>query len=98
MVDIANKNSENQSQKHNNGRFDDTCDTLHTFDRKYRGDTDELNNESYECYYYEKFPPTNDEVEYQKHVLNNHPHKRLYPSLSELAEMGLKPKGKRWEI
>ena len=33
-----------------------------------------------------------------KHVLNNHPHKRLYPSLSELAEMGLQPKGKRWRI
>jgi hypothetical protein len=69
----------------------------YTKDKNY--DADSVNNESlYECYYCAKFTPTTDEIEYQKHVLNIHPQKRLYPSLSELEELRIKPKGKRWEI
>ena len=93
---------ENQSQKNANGRFGDTDDTLHDShgkDAENKNNTDSANDESlYECYYCAKFPPTTDEVEYQKHVLKSHPQKRLYPSLSELKELRIKPKGKRWEI
>ena len=52
----------------------------------------------YECYYCANFTPTTDEVKYQKHGISIHPKKRLYPTLSELKEMGIEPKGKRWEI
>ena len=55
------------------------------------------NNELYECYYCEKFSPTNNKLSYEKHVLNIHHKKRAYPFLSELKEMGIAPKGKSWE-
>ena len=93
---------ENQSQKTDTGRFGDTADTLHTLEEVSRGDSDDVDGANnkflYECYYCEKFAPTNYEIEYQRHVLNSHPQKRLYPLLSELEELGIKPKGKRWEI
>jgi hypothetical protein len=64
----------------------------------YKND-DGVNAESlYECYYCYKFPSTTDEVKYQTHVISSHPKKRLYPVLSELKEMGIEPKGKRWEV
>ena len=89
---------ENQSQKNEYRRFGDTDDILHDFEKESRKeDEDNVNNELYECYYCNKFAATS-EVEYQKHVLNSHPRKRLYPSLSELDELRIKPKGKRWEI
>jgi hypothetical protein len=86
---------ENQAQKNDVGRFGDTDDTLHNLEEKCKEDY--ANSELYECYYCNKFAPTTDEVKYQAHVLSSHPKKRLYPILSELKEMGIKPKGKRWE-
>jgi hypothetical protein len=90
--------SENQAQKNDNGRFGDTDDTIQDMEEESIEDAAGSNNESYECYYCDRFTPTNDEAKYQKHVLNSHPEKRLYPLLSELDAFGIKPKGKRWEI
>lgn len=91
---------ENREQKNDNGRLDDRDDTLHNFEEISENEKNDLpNNESlYECYYCDKFTPTSDEIKYQKHGITTHPKKRLYPTLSELKEMGIEPKGKRWEI
>jgi hypothetical protein len=103
-IDKVSPNSEveNQSQKDDNGRFVDTDDTLHDLkekDTESENKTDYPNAELlYECYYCANFTPTIDEVKYQTHVINSHPKKRLYPTLSELKEMGIEPKGKRWEV
>jgi hypothetical protein len=100
----SNKNDKNYEQNNGFGRFDDVDDTLHNFREKRiedenNADDDDANNESlYECYYCAKFTPTTDEVKYQAHVISSHPKKRVYPTLSELKEMRIKPKGKRWEI
>ncbi|MGD1837269.1 MAG: hypothetical protein ACPKPY_04335 [Nitrososphaeraceae archaeon] len=59
--------------------------------------SNDVKDERYECYYCEKFSPTSDKLVYEKHVLNLHPGKRAYPFLSELKEMGIKPKEKSWE-
>ena len=95
----SNNNDENQEQNNGFGRFDDVDDTLHDMEENsiQKEDDAAANNESlYECYYCDNFAPTTDGPKYQKHVLSSHPQKRLYPSLSELKEMGIKPKGKRW--
>lgn len=91
---------ENQSQKDDNGRLDDINDTLqYSKDKFENDDVNDANAELlYECYYCANFTPTTDEVKYQKHGISIHPKKRLYPTLSELKEMGIEPKGKRWEI
>lgn len=91
---------ENQSQENDNGRLDDTVDILHNLQEKdieAKNDYDSNAESLYECYYCTNFTPTMDEVNYQTHVISHHPKKRLYPTLSELKEMGITPKGKRWE-
>ena len=83
------------------GRLDDTDDTLHTVKEKCReddADADSVNSELYECYYCDRLTPTTDKREYEKYGINSHPRKRLYPFLSELENLRIKPKGKGWEI
>ena len=91
----------NQAQNNGFGRLDGIDNTLHEFQEKdieVKNDDDANAESIYECYYCDKFIPTIEEVNYQKHVISSHPTKRLYPSLSELKEMRIKLKGKRWEI
>ena len=53
---------------------------------------------SFECYYCDKFTPTTDQREYEKHVVFNHRNKPSYPSMTDLNKNNLKPQGKKWEI
>jgi hypothetical protein len=41
---------------------------------------------------------TNDEIDYQRHVISKHPVKPCYPSKPDLERLGLKGMGKDWEI
>ena len=52
---------------------------------------------SYECYYCDKFVPTANRDDYEKHVVLSHDGKLAYPSLADLRKYNLKPKGKSWE-
>ncbi len=56
----------------------------------------------YDCYYClknkkEKFR-TNDQREYENHVIQKHPGKPCYPGVADLAYHGLKAQDKPWEI
>ena len=48
----------------------------------------------YECYYCDRFTPTDNKEEYLKHVVLNHNNKPAYPSFADLTKNKLKPKGK----
>jgi hypothetical protein len=52
---------------------------------------------SYECYYCDKFVPTDNRDDYEKHVVLIHDGKLAYPSLLDLKKHNLKPQGKSWE-
>ena len=52
---------------------------------------------SYECYYCDKFVPTNNRNDYEKHIVLSHDGKLAYPSLLDLKKHNLKPQGKSWE-
>jgi len=52
---------------------------------------------SYECYYCDKFVPTDNRDDYEKHVVLSHDGKLAYPSLLDLKKHNLKPQGKSWE-
>jgi replicative DNA helicase Mcm len=72
-----------------------------TSDMSYRSDTipnHHFNPYSFECYYCDKFLPTNNEKEYLKHVVLNHNNKPAYPSIADLEKNNIKPQGKKWEI
>jgi len=53
---------------------------------------------SYECYYCDKFDPTDNRDDYEKHVVLSHDGKLAYPSKVDLEKNNLKPQGKEWEI
>jgi hypothetical protein len=53
---------------------------------------------SYECYYCDKFVPTDNRDDYEKHVVLSHERKLAYPSKADLERNNLKPQGKGWEI
>ena len=95
-VSIDNNNNTTSKFSTNDRKSLDTKENGINFNHK---NDDGVNAESlYECYYCTNFIPTTDEIKYQTHVISSHPKKRLYPLLSELKEMGIKSKGKRWEI
>ncbi|MER5174627.1 MAG: hypothetical protein ABJB76_08505 [Candidatus Nitrosocosmicus sp.] len=52
----------------------------------------------HECYYCDRFIPTDNRETYQKHVVLSHENKPAYPSLVDLEKNKLKPQGKKWEI
>ena len=53
---------------------------------------------SYECYYCDKFDPTGNRDDYEKHIVLSHDRKLAYPSKADLERNNLKPQGTEWEI
>ena len=53
------------------------------------------NPEDYPCYYCSY--STNNEDEYEQHVVLRHPGKLAYPNKAEIEKSGLKGQGKEWE-
>ena len=56
------------------------------------------NEETFECYYRNKFSSTFNEEEYLKHVVLTHNNKPVYPSMTDLENNNFKPQGRYWEI
>jgi hypothetical protein len=52
----------------------------------------------YECYYCDKFDPTDNRDDYEKHVVLSHDGKLAYPSKIDLEIKNLKPQGRSWEV
>jgi len=53
---------------------------------------------SYQCYYCDKFDPTDNKDDYEKHFVLSHDGKLAYPSKVGLERNNLKPPGRYWEI
>jgi len=53
---------------------------------------------SYQCYYCDKFDPTDNKDDYEKHVVLSHDGKLAYPSKVGLERNNLKPQGRSWEV
>jgi hypothetical protein len=51
--------------------------------------------EDYTCYYCDY--GTNNEDNYQQHVIKKHHSKPAYPNKAEIEKSGLKAQGKKWE-
>jgi hypothetical protein len=52
----------------------------------------------FECYYCDEFSGTDYKIDYEKHVVLEHPNKLAYPSIVDLKKRDISPKGKEWEI
>jgi hypothetical protein len=61
-------------------------------------DQQEIQKFAFECYYCKGSNfRTNDENDYQRHVIKKHPGKPCYPSKADLKRLGLKAQEKEWE-
>ncbi len=59
-------------------------------------DDHKSNNFLFSCYYCEGYE-TNEQDDYERHVVIKHPKKVAYPGKADLDSLGLQPKGKDWE-
>jgi hypothetical protein len=60
-------------------------------------DSSEPNNFLYLCYYC-KDCQTNNEADYERHVVLKHLNKPAYPCKLDLERLRIKTQGRRWEI
>jgi hypothetical protein len=67
-------------------------------DNQIEAKTIEPNQETYECYYCDKFPSASNEEEYLKNIVLTHNSKPAYPSITDLNKNNLKSHGKYLEI
>jgi hypothetical protein len=51
----------------------------------------------FECYYCDGFNPTNNQKDYERHVISIHPGNLAYPDMSSIIKEALSPQGKPWE-
>jgi hypothetical protein len=51
----------------------------------------------YDCYYCMSYQ-TNNEKDYERHIISKHPKKQAYPTKAELEKHNLTPQGKSWEV
>jgi hypothetical protein len=56
------------------------------------------NPDLFECYYCDEFSVIVHKMDYERHVVLNHPNKLASPSIADLKKMNTSPKGKKWEI
>lgn len=97
---VSPENNElNYTQNSGSGDTHDTGDTLHTLliatpnpAVNVAATVITTNSKSYDCYYCERFPPTTNRQEYEKHTVNKHFGKNAYPTEFELERVGINQK------
>jgi hypothetical protein len=60
-------------------------------------DCHEESKVEYSCYYCNSYY-TNNDKDYERHVILKHPRRLAYPSKTELERLGISGKGMSWEI
>jgi hypothetical protein len=51
----------------------------------------------FDCYYCDSYQ-SDTEADYERHVVLKHPKKQAYPSRADLEKLGIRGKGREWEI